>query len=118
MTKRLVGLDDGPNVHDHVTDVILARNAADTLSRHYPYPHLWAVNIDGGVMNIRNLLLSPLWGYRIPRPGQHTASELHRQVMRAGGEILERFHLDRGRLSEAQYAGLKTTVAGDPVFER
>lgn len=117
MTKLLIGLDDGPNVFDHASDVILCKNAADTLAQHYPYPHLWAVNIEGGVMNIRNLFCSPVWGYRIPRPGDRTASELHREVMMGAGEILERFHMRRGRFDEAQYAALKTNIAGDPVFD-
>lgn len=118
MTQLLIGLDDGPNVHDHLADVILAKNAAETLVRHYPYPHMWAVNVEGGMMNIRHLLLSPLWGFRIRRPDLMTASELYREVMRAGGECLERFHLRRGRFDEAQYAGLQTNIAGDPVFDR
>lgn len=118
MSQLLTGLDDAA-MHDiDVNDLILAKNAADTLAKHYPHPHLWAVDVTGGVMNIRNLLLSPIWGYRIAKPGDYTASELQRLVMMGAGEILERFHMARGRFDEAQYLALVKNVAGDPEFDK
>lgn len=120
MSEILIGLDDDKSATTEVNDFLMAKQVCDRLNSHYP-GHLWAVNVDGGtrgVINIRNFLLSPLWGYVIRLPDVYSASWLDREVVRAGGEILERFGLRRGRLDEAQYAQLPTNFAGDPLFEK
>lgn len=114
----LSGLDDSISIgSQQLNDMLLAKHSADALDRAYP-GHLWAVDVNGGVLNIRNLLLSPVMGWRIRVPSVYSASELQTRVLRAGGEILERFGLARGRLNEAQYAGLKTRFDGTPEYQR
>lgn len=118
MSSILTGLDDSISTSSQeLSDMLLAKNAADGLDRHYP-GHLWAVDVNGGVLNIRNLMLSADMGWRIKVPKVYSASELHQRVIRAGGEILERFGLSRGRLREAEYAGLKTRFDGTPEYQR
>lgn len=116
MSQILTGLDDSASIAD-CHDLVLAKTAADALDKAYP-GHLWAVDVNGGMLNIRNLLLSGEWGYRIKVPSLYTASDLTRRVLLGGGEILERFALARARFSEAQYGGLKTNFAGLPVFAK
>lgn len=118
MSQLLTGLDDSI-VDTGANDMVLAKEIADILHRHYP-GHLWAVNVDGrnGVANIRDLLLSGQWGYVLKLTTVFSASEFGRDVVRAGGEILERFRVERGRLNEAEYATLKTNFAGDFAFDR
>jgi hypothetical protein len=116
MSKLLVGLDDSA-MSTSANDMILAKEIADTLNTHYP-GHLWAINVDGGVANIHDLMLSGQWGYRLLLTNMYSASELKKDTIRAGGEILERFRLSRGQFSEAQYTQLKTNFAGDFVFDR
>lgn len=88
-------------------DLILAKDMADTLNTHYP-GHLWAVNVDGkqGMADIRNLALSGTWGYRLRTVTNYSASEFKKRVVRAGGEILERFKLRRGSADDAAIASL------------
>lgn len=114
----LTGLDDSIRMDSQqMSDMLLAKNTADALDRAYP-GHLWAVDVNGGVLNIRNLLLSATMGWRIKVPRIYSASELHARTIRAGGEILERFGLARGRLREEQYAALRTRFDGTPEYER
>jgi hypothetical protein len=117
MTQLLNGLDETAITvaHDHA----VAKEMADALLAHYP-GHLWAVSADSstGMCDIRNLLLSGEWGYRLKLPKIYSASAFRADVIRAGGEILERFRLARGRFVEDQYAGLKTTFSGDHAFDK
>lgn len=118
MSSILTGLDDSISTDSQsLADMLLAKHAADALDRAYP-GHLWAVDVNGGVLNIRNLLLSPVMGWRLRVPGVYSASELQHRVLIAGGEILERFGLARGRLRDNQYAGLKTRFDGTPEYQR
>jgi hypothetical protein len=97
-------------------DLVLAKSMADTLHSHYP-GHLWAVTVNGaqGVADIRNLALSGNWGFRLILVGNYSISEFLDRVKRAGGEILERYNLARGRLNLDALANLKTDRLGRTV---
>lgn len=118
MTSVLAGLDD--SAKSTLNDMLMAKQVAETLMRHYPSPHLWAVTCEGrtGIITIKNLLLSGTWGYVLHIPKVYSASALADAAMRAGGEILERFGMRRGQFNEAYYAALKTNRAGDILFEK
>lgn len=104
-------LTDNPNVT--LNDYLTAKLMAEALHAAYP-GHLWVVTCDGntGFADVRNLALSGNWGYRIKLAAMFSASQFKKDVLKAGGEILERYHLYRGRLNEAQLQGLKTDFAG------
>lgn len=78
-------------------DEILAKRCADMLNAHYP-GYLWAVNVNstptGGVVIIKNFSVSYRYGYTLHI--EKLDNKL-RKVMQAGGEILERARLNRGR---------------------
>lgn len=118
MSKLLVGLDDQAAA-TCANDMILAKEIADTLNSHYP-GHLWGVNVQGeqGVADIFDLMVSGEMGYRIKLVNMYSASQLKRNVIQAGGEILERFRLARGRFDESQYVLLKTDHSGRFQYER
>lgn len=119
MSQILTGLDDSAIGTTSANDMLMAKDIADTLNNHYP-GHLWAVNVDGpnGVANIRDLLLSGQMGYVLKLVNMFSASDFKRDVIRAGGEILERYRMTRGRLDEGQYENLQTNFAGDFVFDK
>lgn len=79
-------------------DEVLAREAAELLHRHYPN-HMWAVFVNstktGGVMVIKNLMISSLYGYVLHLKNVYADPTL-KSVLKAGGEILERANLRRG----------------------
>lgn len=103
-------LTDSPQIA--INEQVMAKNMAEVLNRHYP-GHMWAVNVQDSVVNVFNLALSGRWGFTLSIPAQYSASDFDRQVMRAGGELLERYRLARGRFNEENYAGLRSDFAGN-----
>lgn len=117
MTRLLNGLDETATTT--ANDHIMAKTMADALDTNYP-GHLWAVSADSqtGLCIIRDLLVSGEWGYVLKIPAIYSASAFRADVIRAGGEILERYRLTRGKFDEVQYAGLKTNFAGEFTFDK
>lgn len=94
----------------------LCKEVAETLHATYP-GHLWAVNPQSGCIMVRNVALSGMWGFVLHIPAIYSASEFKRQVIMAGGEILERYKMSRGEFKAAEYAELKTDFRGHFVPE-
>lgn len=82
-----------------VNEFFMAKNAAEKLHACYP-GHLWAVSIDGAFLDVRNLYLSGEWGYRLKIPQLYSSSEWDKQIMRAGGELLERYRQARSHATD------------------
>ncbi len=76
-------------------DMILSKQAADLLQKHYP-GHLWAVqvNSEGGVMVIKNWSISVSYGMVLHLKNVYQDPTLKR-VVQSGGELLERAHMAR-----------------------
>lgn len=95
-------------------EFLLCKNAAERLHKTYP-GHLWAVDIQGAVLNVRNLALSGVWGFTLHLPAVYSASEFDRQLTRAGGELLERYRVSRSTnisLVNDQIAALPVDARG------
>jgi hypothetical protein len=92
-------------------ELMLAKHAAELLHKHYP-GHLWGVNVEGPFLDVRNFYLAGEWGFRLSIPAIYSASELDARIMRAGGEILERYRQRRGAVDEASVHTLTTDFAG------
>jgi len=99
-------------------DLALAKRLAEHLTRHYP-GHLWAVNVDShqGVATIQNMRLSGRWGFVLKFPDLTYEDEIAREAMRAGGELLERYRLSRGRFRPDEYEILRTNKIGDFILD-
>jgi hypothetical protein len=97
----------------NMLDLATAKDVADALNRAYP-GHLWAVNCQGeqGVLTIHNLMLSGQWGFTLLLDKSYSASELHKRAIMAGGEVLERYKVSRGRINNDQLADLPMDFAG------
>lgn len=95
-------------------DLVMAKQMAETLHSHYP-GHAWAVTCDGatGIATVRNLALSGNWGFTLKLTTTYSASEFRRRIVMAGGELLERYRLTRGRFDEETYRGLARNFAGN-----
>ncbi len=113
MTQLVV--TDAPQIT--ANEYNLARNAAEVLHKHYP-GHLWAVDVQGSVMNIRDINLSGTWGYTLHIPVFYSGSDWDRKVMLAGGELLERFKQKRGSMNELSIFELPTDFAGRRTPEK
>jgi len=82
-------------------DIAMSKWAGEILNDFYP-GHPWAVHADhlGGIMVIKNLAAAGIYadyGYVIHPQKYPTASYLKARIIQAGGEILERAGLPRGR---------------------
>lgn len=78
------------------TDTDIAGAVAEMLHRHYP-GHLWVVHAsrETGIATVHNLRLSGRWGF-VLRLNDLLSDPTLRMVVRAGGELLERWSLSRG----------------------
>jgi hypothetical protein len=103
------GLVESPNIT--ANEFNLCRRAAEDLHRAYP-GHLWAVSIDGGFLDVRNLMLSGRWGFRVPLTKMFSSSDWDKRVVMAGGEVLERYRVRRAQAEMDALAALPTNFAG------
>lgn len=97
-------------------DVLMATEMAKALDDAYPN-HLWAVTCEGktGIATIRNLRLSGNRGFILKLPTVYSASEFKKRVVMAGGEVLERYQIARGRLNMNNIRDCKTDFAGQKI---
>lgn len=101
---------------DNLLDFDTAKNMAEWLNEQYP-GHLWAVNVKGeqGIATVHNLMLSGQWGFILKLDKNYSASDFRRRVIKAGGELLERYNVRRGVVDQAQLAALPMDFAGRTV---
>jgi hypothetical protein len=97
----------------------LARQILDVLNSHYP-GYVWLVKVDdvGGVASVFNLHLSATYGYILHLDNiQQSSRMLKLASLRAGGELLERHNLNRGRKNDTQIAEIRRDIKGNAVNE-
>lgn len=99
---------------------LLCKDIATILERHYP-GWLWGVGPDPrqGMLNIFSMRLSGQWGFRInmrqtPMDDPVTRTPL---IIKAGGEILERFGQRRGRYNYEHYKTTEHFYIGSPMMD-
>lgn len=81
---------------EEAQDMTMAKDIAETLFAHYP-GYMWGVNVRGGVAVIKCLNVSSLYGFILKyKDISHDANFRKKEVLRAGGEILERAKMKRG----------------------
>ena len=97
-----------------VYDMDEAKRIHDKLTKHYP-GHMWAVNVNQGVAFIKNLMLSGNWGFIIKLKD---IDNDYKKVIQAGGEILERYNVSRGRLKEQEILNLDRDFALRPIGDK
>jgi hypothetical protein len=107
--KDVVGDPEGivhspDHLLNHASLVLLVKTAADLLEKHYS-GWAWAIEPDefGGVINIYSLKCSGDWGYTLKISSlQHDPHQ--RRLIRAAGELLERFGFQAGRYDREAWA--------------
>ena len=94
-------------------DYNMAKDIGEALHAAYP-GHLWAVTCEGekGIATVRNLALIGNWGFVLKLSDLYSASDWKKKVVMAGGEILERFRLQRGVADHASILELPTDFTG------
>jgi len=80
---------------EQLLDMNMAKDIAETLFAHYA-GYMWAVNVVSGVAVIKCLNVSSLYGFVLHyKDIKDDAGFRKKEVIRAGGEILERAKMDR-----------------------
>lgn len=99
-------------------DLDLAKRLAGHLTKHYP-GHPWAVNVDSrqGIATVQNMRLSGRWGFMLKLRDLAYEDEIAREAKQAGGELLERYRLSRGRFRANEYETLPTNRLGDLIVD-
>lgn len=101
-------------LEQRASTVLLVKHVGDELEKRYP-GWLWALIPDetGGILDILSLRLSGEWGYRMRLADiQGDPKVAMPAVMRAGGEILERFGVPRGTYRYDDWATAPKDFAG------
>ena len=95
-------------------ELALAKRIAESLHRHYP-AHLWGVaaNSAAGIVSVFNLRLSGRWGFVLKMRDLAYEDEIERAAKEAGGELLERYRLSRGKYRSSEYEALPVTPLGE-----
>lgn len=115
----IVIVENEQQAEAHANDYVMAKQASEVLMREYP-GWLWGVNVDGriGMCDVKNFNLSGSHGYRLKLPDIYSASSFEKDVIRAGGEILERYKQPRGRFDAQRWSELTLDTAGIPVGDK
>jgi hypothetical protein len=94
---------------EEMQDMTMAKDIAETLFEKYP-GYMWGVNVKSGIALIKCLNVSSLWGFVLKyKDISGDANFRKKEVIRAGGEILERAKLKRG---EREYGSSVHSVEG------
>jgi predicted enzyme related to lactoylglutathione lyase len=96
-----------------VGDHMMAKNVAEMLEKKYP-GWLWAVSVDRGLVTVKSMMLSGNWGFVLH---ENKIDNDLKSVVKAGGEILERYNQHRGKFNQTKYSDLtmdhKNQLSGD-----
>ena len=99
-------------------DQAACKRAIRILFKHYP-GHEWKVSIDGGTMKILSMNLSSNWGYVIMlKDLEPNPKSFDKTIMRAGGEILERFGMPTQKMDIQIWADLPRDLRGIPQADK
>ena len=112
--KETLALD--PSQTENALDYIMAKDVGDTLNKHYP-GHLWAVYVKDSLIYVKNLMLSGKWGFIVKTADCFSATELNRRLVRAGGELLERYRQRRTGVDMDGIMGQPLDAAGNMTPE-
>ena len=100
-------------VHTEAQDMLLSKQIGEALEKHYP-GYLWMVDISGGMVNIHNLALHGQWGFRIKLVDAYHDPGMKKTIA-AGGELLERYNMPRGKFNEDKWRGADRDITGQLV---
>lgn len=89
----------------------LARRVGEALMKWYP-GYAWHVTVAQGVVTVQNLTLSGKWGFHVFE--KHINADMH-NIMRSGGELLERYNAKRGSLDESELESLPRDFIGQII---
>lgn len=116
MTTEFVTLEASA----HAYDLNVAKEVADALERHYP-GWMWMVSVPpkGGIAQVRSGYMDMRMGFVVRLVDSYSASQLAKEAVRAGGELLERTNMPRSRFDhQRRLAAANKNVLDVLTFQR
>ncbi len=98
MTAELIALQQGD-----AYEMGICKQVGDALEHHYP-GWMWMIACPAkqGIVVVKSGYMDPKYGFVIRLNTTFSASELTKQAVQAGGELLERTGMPRSRYSETR----------------
>lgn len=117
--SNLLIVEDMAKAEQAGNDFLMSKEAAEALLAAYP-GWMWGVNVNGeqGVADIKNFNLSGQWGYVLKLRDIYSASSFKADVIRAGGEILERYNQKVGKFDPQRWSELMLDSRGVPIGDK
>ena len=104
----------GYNPEDiNAADQLVCKNVSEVLENHFPGWE-WLVGVEHGLVRIHSFKLSTLFGFRMR---VDKIDNDYKCIVLAGGEILERYGMPRGRYNHSVYMERQTLMLGPKGFE-
>jgi hypothetical protein len=89
----------------------MCRGFAEFINNIYP-GYVWQVGMMGDLVYVQNLSLNRKQGFRVPLKDIDIDGKV---LMRAGGELLERYRLRRGKKEPDRVKALKRDITGNAI---
>ena len=112
-TKSRTGIKAKDEILSNRDEMHIAKGVWDRLCKHYP-GHGWHVIVERGLVRIRHMSLHADMGMTL-RLTDLTPEGL--EVMRAGGELLERFGIERGKVNKDKIREKPRDFQGNRSFD-
>lgn len=109
MSEIIVAND--ADLRQTLTEREVCDSVGPLLAREYP-GYRWRVEAHGGVVDIRCEHTNAKWGYTLLYDRSFSETDWRKKVLRAGGEILERFHMTRRGFNVANFLERPRDFAG------
>ena len=91
----------------------ICSSVGSTIENLYPGWKWWVeCNLQSGCVSVRNLSLNGEYGFTIPLPKLLNETDGDKILMRAGGEILERYSMDR---ANADHSNIQRDFTGNAI---
>lgn len=113
-----MGFDDTDWTPEKQAETKVAAQALDALAKSYP-GYMWHVTVEfsTGLCTVRTEFDSK-YGFHLHLAASATSSEFEKQVVWAGGELLERLSLSREGYKQGEVDGLELDRRGNAIGDR
>jgi len=104
---------DDSDIQAEMQSMAWSKRIAECLEKYFP-GYMWAVHADAknNIATVQSMALSGEYGFylHLDKIDNH-----NKKIIHAGGEILERYRVNRSRMDEAQVLNLSRDLRGSAI---
>lgn len=116
LSQSIIQCSTEAEIREHAMDVLKEKEICEILNRTYP-GYSWHVTVHRMIGDIKCANLSSKMGVRTDLLSAYSASELKRQIVMAGGELLERYRQSRRKIGIEDMMAHPTDFKGDMAYD-